>query len=424
MSTRLMVKVAALLCAFAMGAAAPARAQSLLDRPPNLSGDWVVNMGTVQFNFLHRFTSSDAPVRKVSNFPTFLVGVGLPQHTMIGFNYATNSTLAPRYPNEWEFFGRWMPVSEDGGAPVDIGGQVGYNLAVSGVDGELSIARRIHRMRVIGAFRVLSNPYKSGEVQVAYGGGATIKLGQYISLAGDATALSQRDSARGEKVAWSGGVHLAIPGSPHSLSIQASNANTTTLQGASRGGDEIRYGFEFTIPLTLSRYFGRESPPSPPTPAAAAPEPAAAIAAAGDTAAPAQPTPIVAAAPANPAVPARVPTRTPAPAPTPAPASAPAPAPTPARAPAPPKPAKPAVVVKSGMRNLAFSSSTLTIAAGTTVAWTNNDPLPHTVTAVDRSFDSGSIPSGGVYRRTFTKPGTYQLFCIPHPFMKVRVVVQ
>ena len=82
------------------------------------------------------------------------------------------------------------------------------------------------------------------------------------------------------------------------------------------------------------------------------------------------------------------------------------------------------MVVKSGMRNLAFASSTLTIAAGTTVAWTNNDPLPHTVTAVDRSFDSGSIPSGGVYRRTFTKPGTYQLFCIPHPFMKVRVVVQ
>ena len=122
-------------------AAAPLAAQSLLDRPPNVSGDWIAPPGTVQFNFLHRFVASSAPARKVTNFPTFVIGAGLPKHTQVGFLYSTNSTLTPNYPNEWEFYGRWLPLSQDRGAPLDLGGQVGYNLAVKGLDGEISIAR-------------------------------------------------------------------------------------------------------------------------------------------------------------------------------------------------------------------------------------------------------------------------------------------
>ena len=97
-------------------AAAPLAAQSLLDRPPNVSGDWVAPPGTVQFNFLHRFVASSAPARKVTNFPTFVIGAGLPKHTQLGFLYSTNSTLTPNYPNEWEFYGRWLPLSQDRGA--------------------------------------------------------------------------------------------------------------------------------------------------------------------------------------------------------------------------------------------------------------------------------------------------------------------
>lgn len=41
----------------------PVGAQSLLDRPPNLSGGWVVSTGTLQFNFVHRFQRTDAPER-------------------------------------------------------------------------------------------------------------------------------------------------------------------------------------------------------------------------------------------------------------------------------------------------------------------------------------------------------------------------
>jgi plastocyanin len=243
-----------------------ASAQSLLDRPPNLSGSWIVSPGTVQFNFLHRFMRSGAPIRKVSNFPTFVLAVGLPSRFIVGFYYATNSTLVPLYPNEWEFFGRIRPLSQDNGAPVDLGGQVGYNLAVRGLDGEVSLARRFGAVRAISVVRVLKNPDESGKAQVALGGGATLRLMRHLALAGDVASLTRRDPARGEKVAWSVGLHLAIPNTPHTLSLQASNANTATLEGASRGGDQVRYGFEFTIPFTLARYFGRRNPPTaPPT---------------------------------------------------------------------------------------------------------------------------------------------------------------
>ena len=96
-------------CAAAIGLIALpqiATAQSLLDRTPNISGSWVGAPGTLYFHFVHRFSVSDAPQRKVSNVPTFLVGSGLPKRFFAGFNYSTNSTLAPNFPNEWEAFAR------------------------------------------------------------------------------------------------------------------------------------------------------------------------------------------------------------------------------------------------------------------------------------------------------------------------------
>jgi len=80
--------------------------------------------------------------------------------------------------------------------------------------------------------------------------------------------------------------------------------------------------------------------------------------------------------------------------------------------------------VRATMKNLTFIPRRLEIVAGTTVAWKNDDPLDHTVVAEDRSFDSGLIRSGATWHRTFNRPGTYQLTCTPHPFMKVTVVVK
>src|SRR3712207_4772149 len=170
---------------------------SLHDALPisNVSGNWVGDPGTMYFNFVHRFIASDAPERKVSNFPTFLVAAGLPYRLLVGFNYSTNSDLAPQYPNEWEFFARHHLFRQDDGFPLDLGGQVGYNLAADGVDGEVSAARRAGPLRVIGAARILSNPFAAGETRFAAAGGATLRVARYLAIAGDVAKIMNDDEA-------------------------------------------------------------------------------------------------------------------------------------------------------------------------------------------------------------------------------------
>ena len=72
----------------------------------------------------------------------------------------------------------------------------------------------------------------------------------------------------------------------------------------------------------------------------------------------------------------------------------------------------------------AFAPATLTITAGDTVTWTNEDPVAHTATSTTGAFDSGDIDQGSSYSFTFTTPGTYDYLCTPHPTMTGRIVVQ
>ena len=394
-----------------------ASGQSLLDRSPNVSGDWVGAPGTLYFHFLHRFTASDAPQRKVSNVPTFLLGAGFPKRFFAGFNYSTNSTLAPNFPNEWELFARWSPLAEDLGRPFDLGAQVGYNNAADGVDGEVSLAKRLGIARIIVAGRALSDPFEKGNVRVAMAGGATVRLGRYVALAGDIASLADRDST--ERVAWSAGVHIAIPLTPHTLSLHATNAPVGTLQGQSRGTSSVKYGFEFTIPLTLRRYFGRRAEaPAPDTVVSAA-------AALVDTAVEQQVVQTTVPAPPLVMPPAGPP---PQPVVTASPADS-VRSPITKAAESKPATTKPAParqaprVRKTTIKNISYMQPKITVAVGTTVEWTNADPLPHTVTAVDKSFNSGLIQPGKTYRHTFTKAGTFNFHCTPHPFMKGVVVV-
>ena len=76
------------------------------------------------------------------------------------------------------------------------------------------------------------------------------------------------------------------------------------------------------------------------------------------------------------------------------------------------------------MKNINYLQPRMQVTVGTTVVWTNNDPLPHTVTASDKSFNSGLIQPGKTYSHTFSKAGTFSYYCIPHPFMKGTVVVR
>ena len=74
--------------------------------------------------------------------------------------------------------------------------------------------------------------------------------------------------------------------------------------------------------------------------------------------------------------------------------------------------------------NFTFGPPAITVAAGTTVTWTNNDDIPHTVRAVDGSFHSKAMDSADSYSFTFAKPGVYSYFCSIHPKMVGKVVVK
>ena len=74
--------------------------------------------------------------------------------------------------------------------------------------------------------------------------------------------------------------------------------------------------------------------------------------------------------------------------------------------------------------NFSFGPATLTVAAGTTVIWTNRDDIPHTVVSTEGAFKSKPVDTDEKYSYTFAKPGTYAYFCSIHPKMTGKVVVQ
>lgn len=75
------------------------------------------------------------------------------------------------------------------------------------------------------------------------------------------------------------------------------------------------------------------------------------------------------------------------------------------------------------IENMAFNPSTITVAANTTISWTNKDGVSHTVTSATGLFNSGTIANNGVYSHTFTTAGTYSYSCTIHPDMVGSVVV-
>ena len=71
-----------------------------------------------------------------------------------------------------------------------------------------------------------------------------------------------------------------------------------------------------------------------------------------------------------------------------------------------------------------FDPNRIQVPAGTTVSWQNLGSTLHTVTAQKGEFDSGDIPAGGTYSRTFDTPGTFIYLCSPHPWMIADLQVQ
>jgi plastocyanin len=76
------------------------------------------------------------------------------------------------------------------------------------------------------------------------------------------------------------------------------------------------------------------------------------------------------------------------------------------------------------MAGRSFSPSTVTIAAGGSVTFRNDDDREHTVTATNGSFNSGTLPEGGSWKRSFKGAGTFSYLCAIHPEMTGKVVVK
>ena len=344
----------------ALPAAAPA--QGVLDRTPNLDDGWTVPTGVLQFNFLHRFEVSPPPARKVTSFPNFRLATGLPYGFNLDLDYATNSTVFTGIPNEYQLALRRPVLREGSGAPLDLTATAGYAFAPKSVDGEVTLARRIGRVRLLGTVRGMTNGYDVQRSLWGVGSGAVVRVTSWLSLAGDVFGIVNGPDGAGLGTAWGAGAQLRIPYSPHTFSIQVTNTQSASIEGSSRGVSGAHMaGFEFTIPFTLSRYFGHRGTAKP---------------AAADTA---------------------------------------------QRAVAPGAAAG-ATAVR--IADLTFDAKTVRVRAGTTVRWTNGDQLQHSVTADNGGFDSGLIEPGRSYERVFDRPGDYAYHCTPHPFMTGHVIVE
>ena len=71
----------------------------------------------------------------------------------------------------------------------------------------------------------------------------------------------------------------------------------------------------------------------------------------------------------------------------------------------------------------------VSINAGDTVSWSNDDTAAHTVTGGSAAagpsglFDSSLLIAGGIFEHTFDSSGTFDYYCMVHPWMEGSVQV-
>jgi plastocyanin len=76
-------------------------------------------------------------------------------------------------------------------------------------------------------------------------------------------------------------------------------------------------------------------------------------------------------------------------------------------------------------KNKSFRPHVLAVPAGSTVDFPNDDQIFHNVFSLagPQPFDLGLYRAGSSRERTFTRPGTYRVFCNIHPQMTALIVV-
>ena len=76
------------------------------------------------------------------------------------------------------------------------------------------------------------------------------------------------------------------------------------------------------------------------------------------------------------------------------------------------------------IENFKFLPPALTVTAGTTVTWKNEDDSPHRIGGKGGTFASPALDTDGTFSRTFTTPGEYSYICTIHPYMVGKIIVK
>src|SRR6516162_4988769 len=74
--------------------------------------------------------------------------------------------------------------------------------------------------------------------------------------------------------------------------------------------------------------------------------------------------------------------------------------------------------------NFTFAPATLTVTAGTTVTWKNEDDSPHRIGDKNGAFKSAALDTDETFSYTFASPGEYPYICTIHPYMVGKIIVR
>lgn len=241
----------------------PLLAQGALGHPPNLRGEFPLGRWQTAFVFNHRFEFISGG-DELTNIPTLTLAMGVADRLAVGLDYTSNSEIVPDKlgGNETQY---WLSFAGLRGPRVRLDALVARNSAARSTDGALTARARAGPVSVLAEGRAFSNALGTGSGGAAIAGGTVLHLTRYMELSADVGRIVEPDTLSS---VWSAGLAVAIPGTRHTLSLHATNAGATTLQGASRkkvlGPESVRYGFTFSAPLGSRAQWARIFRPGPP----------------------------------------------------------------------------------------------------------------------------------------------------------------
>lgn len=87
-------------------------------------------------------------------------------------------------------------------------------------------------------------------------------------------------------------------------------------------------------------------------------------------------------------------------------------------------PSNQADAVDVSIKNLTFIPETVTIKAGQTVRWTNNDDRDYLLVARDQSFKSDNLRPKEKFEHKFTEVGKVEYSCALHPRLLGTIIIE